>query len=274
MGPVIGPETLVMALGIGVVAGVVGGLAGIGGSIIMLPALAILVGDDAQRDTQQHLFQASAMLVNVVVAWSSSRRHQEAGVHDPGLRRSLLPGLVAGIVIGVLISEQLRGRWLQVGLVTFLWLYCLYNVFTVAWAGVRRKPASADAAETTPPSWRIAAIGSVTGVPSGILGIGGGIVMVPLMQMWGGVGIRRAIAASASVMWISAGIGALLKMYGLSSHGESWLDALAIAGPMALGAFAGSRAGAGLTHKLKLPHLKLVISGVLAVAGLRLVGVI
>ena len=202
--PMIAPDVLLIALAIGLVAGVVGGLAGIGGSIIMLPALALFVGHEAHRDTEQHLFQATAMLVNVVVAWSSSRRHQEAGVHDPHLRKWLLPGLVGGMVVGVLISEQLRGRWLQYGLVVFLWVYCLYNVVTVVTGALRRKAADTEKAETEQgepqqaADWKIGTIGAMTGVPSGILGIGGGIVMVPAMQIWGRVGLRRAIAASAS----------------------------------------------------------------------------
>lgn len=272
----IGTDTIILTLLIGLVAGVVGGLAGIGGSIIMLPALALLLGYSTPDKAEQHLYQAAAMCVNVVVAWASSRRHKEAGVHDPALRRRLLPGLVLGIVVGVLISEQMSGAWLKYGLVVFLWLYCLYNVGTVIVHRLKERPhdpAPTDTALPTDGLWRIGVIGWLTGTPSGILGIGGGIIMVPLMQVWGRVGLRRAIAASASVMWVSAAIGATLKVYGLASHEQSRLDALSLAGPMALGAFLGSRIGATLTHRLKLPHLKLAISGVLAIAGLRLVGV-
>ncbi len=55
-------------LTIGLVAGLVGGLAGIGGSIIMLPALGLFLGYKTPARTEHHLYMASAMTVNILVA--------------------------------------------------------------------------------------------------------------------------------------------------------------------------------------------------------------
>jgi hypothetical protein len=267
---------IVISLVIGLVAGVVGGLAGIGGSIIMLPALGVLFGYQTEDKAEQHLYQAAAMCVNVVVAWAASTRHKKAGVDDPGIRRNLLPGMILGIIGGVLISDQIDGVWLKYGLVVFLWVYCIYNTVTAILGRKHAEhPKGPAAFEMTPAATtKVRVIGGLTGLPSGMLGIGGGIVMIPLMQVWANVPLKRAIAGSASVMWISAIIGASLKVYGLPGHGMLRTDVFSLAAPMAIGAFAGSRLGAGLTHRLRLPHLKLAISAVLAVAGLRLVGII
>jgi len=273
------PELALVALVIGLVAGAVGGMAGIGGSIIMLPALGIIVGYETATKAEQHLYQASAMCVNVVVAYAASRRHQQVGVHDPGLRRALLPGLLLGIAAGVVISDLLRGEWLKFILVGFLFAYCIQNLISslTTWRPTEGTPelTGSEAFDLSPGARnRLRLVGGLTGVPSGLLGIGGGIIMVPLMQVWARVPLKRAIAASASVMWVSAIVGAAIKVTTLPTHGQSRADVLYLAGPMAIGAAVGSPVGAGLTHSLRLPHLKLAISLVLVAAGLRLIGVI
>jgi len=74
----------VLAL-IGLAAGALGGLLGIGGSIIMIPALAIFLGDD------QHLYQAAAMVVNIAVALPAAIRHKRAGALRDFLNNVLGP---------------------------------------------------------------------------------------------------------------------------------------------------------------------------------------
>ena len=115
-------------------------------------------------------------------------------------------------------------------------------------------------------------IGAGTGVLAGLLGIGGGIVMVPLMQVLCRIQLRRAIAASASVMWVSAGLGAAMKVWTLPEHDQSRVEALSIAAAMALGAVGGAPLGAIMTHKLKLPALRVVIAVILAAGGGRAAG--
>ncbi|MFT5424103.1 MAG: putative membrane protein YfcA [Phycisphaerales bacterium] len=259
------PTGFIASVLIGLVAGVVGGLAGIGGSIIMLPALALFFGYQTPDKAEHHLYMASAMCVNAVVAFFSARKHAQVGaVHKPTVL-VLLPAMCLAIVVGVLVSDRFDGRIPKLGLVLFLLGFCLYTLLTV-----RHKPKAIPEGEVELPRARLRSIAGVTGLAAGFLGIGGGIVMVPLLQVVGKVPLRRAIAASASVMWVSAIIGASLKLYTLHSHEQSWLDALALASLMALGAVGGARLGATLTHKLRLPYLKLTIAIILGVAAIRM----
>ena len=64
---------ILLLLSVGLVAGGLGGLLGIGGSVIMIPAMAILLGWDF------HLAQAVAMTVNPAVALSATLKHQRNG---------------------------------------------------------------------------------------------------------------------------------------------------------------------------------------------------
>ncbi|MEM1184904.1 MAG: sulfite exporter TauE/SafE family protein [Planctomycetota bacterium] len=259
-----------IALLIGLVAGVVGGLAGIGGSIVMIPALGLVFGYTYASDNQapeQHLYAAAAMCVNVVVALASSRKHKDEGALDTTVRNRLIPGMLVGIVGGVWLSNQLDGRPLKQLMALFLFGFVAWTLFQT----VRGLPErSLDDART---SWkRIGPIGAGTGVLAGLLGIGGGIVMVPLMQVICRMQLRRAIATSAAVMWVSAGLGAAMKVWTLPEHSQSRVAALSIAGAMAVGAVAGAPLGAWMTHRLKLPALRVVISVILALGGGRAAG--
>ena len=254
-----------LTLLIGAVAGVVGGLAGIGGSIIMLPALGVFFGYHDSTKAEHHLYMAAAMVVNSVVAVFSTRKHRKAGAIEPRLTRRLCPPMFAGIMGGVLLSNVMEGGTLKIALVGFLWLYCAYAIVTT----VRKLPEPPE--EQMRADWLvIGTIGGGTGVLAGLLGIGGGIVMVPLMIVGAKVPVRKAVAASAWVMQITAPAGAIVKLMTLGEHGQDWGDALILAVPMAAGAMVGATIGAGLTHRLKLPALRIAIAIVLAAASVKL----
>lgn len=255
----------VATLLIGLGAGVVGGLAGIGGSIIMLPGLAIVLGYATPARDEHHLYMAAAMLVNVVVAYFSRVQHARQGAVRRELVRPILASMSVSIVLGVLAVNLFDGTVAKNVLIVFLGCYCLFNLYSA----IRKLP------EPEPHhQWGgkvlLVSIGCVTGFLGGFLGIGGGIVMVPLLQIVAKVPLRQCIAASAAVMWVTALIGSVTKLALLHTHGQDWLDALAIAGPMALGAVAGARFGAWCTHRLHLPYLKVAISVILGASAVKM----
>lgn len=254
----------IIALLIGLVAGVVGGLAGIGGSIIMLPALALIFGYTSADQNEQHLYIASAMCVNVVVSFFSWGRHRKAGAVRRDIAVPLAIAMCTFVLGGVVWGSSLAGVWPGRALIVFILGYSVYNII----ATIRGKPEQPHDAPR-PSLWILLPAGAVTGIAAGFLGIGGGIVLVPLLQA-ARVPLRQAIASSAAVMWISASIGATAKLSLLPEHGFSVFDALEFAGPMALGGLFGARIGASLTHRLKLPWLRTTIAMILAAAAIRM----
>ena len=105
----------------------------------------------------------------------------------------------------------------------------------------------------------------------GLLGIGGGAIAVPLAQMIMRLPIRNAIAASASVMAITAGIGAVLKLATLSQHGELWTNGIILALILAPTSILGGHIGAGLTHTLPTRVVRGVFALIMIAAAARLV---
>src|SRR3954467_1060651 len=112
----------------------------------------------------------------------------------------------------------------------------------------------------------LAAIGGAGGVLSGLLGVGGGIVMVPLLVLWAGYAQRDAHAISlGAIIPISiAGIAT----YGVAGEVRYW-PALALAA----GSIVGARIGAGWLARIDERLLKVVFGtfliGVAVLLGLR-----
>ena len=106
---------------------------------------------------------------------------------------------------------------------------------------------------------RLVAIGLAGGALSGLLGIGGGVIMVPLLVLWAGYAQREAHAAS---------LGAIIpiSIVSVATYGVAGKVRPAEAAALALGAVAGARVGAGLLARIDERVLKLVF-------GIFLVGV-
>src|SRR3954471_651914 len=114
------PTQLLLAAALGLVAGVLGGMAGIGGSMVMLPGLAIVFGYHDRAHSEQHLYMAAAMCVNVLVAIPATRTHAAAGALRRELVVRILPAMIAGIVAGVIASDFMGGEVLKNLLAVFI----------------------------------------------------------------------------------------------------------------------------------------------------------
>jgi uncharacterized protein len=95
------------------------------------------------------------------------------------------------------------------------------------------------------------AIGVAGGVLSGLLGVGGGVIMVPLLVLWAGYGQRDAHAMSLGAI-IPISIAGILT-YGIAGR-VNWLDAAALAA----GAVTGASIGAGMLARIDERTLKII----------------
>lgn len=114
---------------IGFVAGGLGGMLGIGGSLIMIPALAVLFGSRlADGPAAQHLYQAAAMIINIVVAMSALSKHmRKKAVRFDALKGMAIAALIT-IGLGVWLSNQIDGERLA----QIFALFLAYVVFVNA----------------------------------------------------------------------------------------------------------------------------------------------
>jgi len=249
--------------GIGVVAGLLGGLLGIGGSVVMLPALAFVF---AGRDwASQHLYQAAAMVVNTMIAIPAARQHYRKGAFRKDLFKWVMPATLIAIVAGVLVSDLLPGYRLQQVLALFLG----YVTITMVWKALRNRPEfTKDQEKPTP--LRLGSVGGVMGFAAGLLGIGGAVVATPLLQTLSKIPIKNAIAVSAMTMCVTSPVGATLKVVRIGEHGHQLWEPLAMAALLTPMAVLGSFFGAKVTHKLPVKGIRLVFAAVLALVAVRL----
>lgn len=240
-------EIIVLAF-VGLLAGTLGGLFGIGGSLLMIPALAIVLGPN------QHLYQAASMIVNIFVAAPSAYRHWRAGAVQWNVMGKLLPFAIVTIIVGVLVSDQFDGKVLQR-------IFGVFLLYVIAINLLRMFSPSDGETPQTRVSWtRTGVVGSIMGFFAGLLGIGGGVLLVPLLQRVCNLPLRQCIATSSALMCLSAIFGALTKNMTISQHANaqdpsqvlSVGDSVSLAVWLIPTAILGGMLGATLTHTLPL----------------------
>ena len=232
----LGPFLLVL-IGLGVVAGFFGSLLGMGGSILLVPMLILLMGDFLPIQA------AIATGLVCVIASSSSAAgvYVRRGWVDVRLGMLLELGTVAGAITGALVVTLLSATAVEV----------VFGIFLLGAAVLMglRPPREAEEVADTIPDYRVRnyplglGICTLAGSVSGLLGIGGGPVQVPLMYLGMGVPLKIAAATSNFIMGVTAAAGALLY-YG---RGDV---VVAVTAPLVLGVFAGAQLGSRLARRV------------------------
>ena len=253
---------------IGLFVGLVGGMFGVGGGIVLIPALNEVLGPN------QHLYQSTAMIVNLFVAVPAVYQHHCVRAVNVGVVLRMVPWAIASVVGGVAVSElgifEGKGEAYLRGLFGLFLLTCAaYDIYRL-----RRKTDTAGLApDGTParPRWeRLAAIAIPTGFSSGLLGIGGGILAVPLQRRLLHTPIRTAIANSAALIIATSFVGALAKNYAVMSDVENSMEPILLALVLIPTAVVGSLVGSRFTHRVPVQLVKGGFNLLLLLASVRL----
>ncbi len=264
-------QASVVAL-IGLVAGTLGGIAGVGGSVLILPALHIVFSPflfGASSDPQvHHAYMAAGMTVNVAVSIPAAWRHHRAGAVNTGILSRLILSHLLAIITGVQISNMLTGGALQVCLAVALMLYCFWNLRMLA--RPRRRTFDGKGRVERSGTPRLVFCGFSTGLLGGLLGLGGGFLLVPLLQLICNLRLKNAIATSSAVLCITAGVGSVLKLATLYQHGQSVMYALSLAACMAPTGVLGGWLGAKWVHKMPVSAVRLVMTGLIMLAATKI----
>ena len=103
------------------------------------------------------------------------------------------------------------------------------------------------------PAWLLfVLIGTLGGIASGFFGVGGGVLIVPLLIYWAGFSQHRATGTSLAVLLPPIGLAATIEYY---RHGNVDLRAALI---LAASMFAGAWVGAFFANQMKGPQLRLL----------------
>jgi len=255
--------TIAAVAGVGLAAGALGGLLGIGGSVVMIPALAIIFGSG--NPESQHLYQAAAMAVNVAVSAPAAAEHLRRGALHKRLFAWVLASAIIAIALGVFASDRMDGVTLRRVFAAFLVYVALVTLLKL----IRRTPEHHEDHQRVTPA-RGMTVGGVMGFAAGLLGIGGGVLTVPLIQTLCRLPIKSAIAVSSATMCLTATVGATMKLSTLPQHGFTAWSGLAIALLLAPTAVLGGYLGARLTHRLPLTAIRAVFTALLLLAAWKM----
>ncbi len=261
-------------LAIGFVMGLVGGLIGIGGAMVMIPAMVFCFGTE-----KQHLYQAAAMICIVFVAMSSLLAHLRAKSIVPAVLRHLIPVAMVAVLIGVALSnlscfQGSQGYLLSRIFGCYLIYVAMYNGFRFhrVIRGVDDEMIDPTRTRITPV--RSAVTGVCAGITSGLLGIGAGSVITPMQQILMNIPIRRAMSNSSATIICVALVGAIYKNLTLSQHGFSILESLRIAAFIIPTAFLGGYCGGWLMHKLPQNIVRAIFIVLLLLAAWKLLTIV
>jgi uncharacterized membrane protein YfcA len=252
-------------IGLGLFAGFVAGLLGVGGGLIIVPVLTFIFAAHHFPDAYLlHLALGTSLASIVFTSISSFRAHHAHGAVDWKIWRDISPGVITGTLMGSVLAAYLTTFFLKVFFVVFLFYVGTQMVLDI-------KP---KAARELPPLPSMFTAGNVIGAVSSLVGIGGGTLSVPFMT-WCNVPLHRAIGTSSAIGFPIAVAGALgyigngLQVEGLpaQSLGFVYLPALAA---IAVASVLTAPLGARVAHRLPVKKLKKIFAVLLYSLGVRM----
>jgi uncharacterized protein len=231
----------------GLVAGGLGAMLGLGGGVVVVPLLELLGSRflDQAYPLQQIIAASQLGVLSVAVASSAGYLHKGGFVRFE-LAYRLSPFTVFGGIAGTLLLSVLEPRVIA----TVFAILLLYTAFELI-RGINK----VEQERPTPSPMAKPAL-VFGGIMSGLLGIGGGTVQVPVLNLLVGLPFRAAVATSTFMMGFTA-------IANVSIQIVSGQLPLQLAGAIALGILIGARISSGLATRVPVRVLKLMFSALM-----------
>ncbi len=251
----------------GAMAGFFGGLLGIGGGIVAVPALNLIIGET------MHVAIAGSLTSMVFVAAGAAWGHWKNGYLLRAVMIRLIPLAALSAVAGVLVGAHIPG-WLLRRIFAIFLVYAVGNMlYKSTRSYFSKKAEEVPVTEFTPRNeWITPLIAIPMGFSSGVLGIGGGVIAVPAMHLFLRLPLKNAIANSAATIFFSSIIAATVKLISINgmtvntSGGEeiilAWHHGAIIGVMLAPMAFLGGRMGSHIARVAPVMIIRLLFAAV------------
>ena len=259
-------EIFLSYIGLGVIAGFVAGLLGVGGGLIIVPVLVVIFqSNNFTHNVIVHMAIGTSLASIVFTSISSIYAHH---FHHKAVQwdivKRLTPGIIVGALLGAVIADYISAKVLQK----------FFGVFELLVAFQMALNIKAHASRTLPKLTGMISAGTGIGVISAIVGIGGGTLTVPFLT-WCNMKIQNAVATSSACglpIAIAGCVGFVLTGWnevGLPDYSLGyvyWPAFLSIV----ISSMLIAPLGAWLAHRLSAEKLKRSFSLVLFLLGLKM----
>ncbi|MEI6985394.1 MAG: TSUP family transporter [Rhodospirillaceae bacterium] len=270
--------------------GVIGGMMTMGGGVFLVAGMMMFFGYGL------FLIRPVAYLTNIFVYSASSLHHHRNGLVMWDKVKSLAPWAVVGVVLGYFIGNSIGDRVVEILLAVFAVLIAIKAAHEVLVAGSEHILLARNGEKGEVPHEndddldlmgedvpnrsfgkqmdavvKSALLGLPMGILSGILGITGGVVEVPLQHYLDKVPLKNAIANSAVVVFFASLAGAVLSfIHGTATGLIDWRAPLALAAILIPASFVGGVIGAHLTKLAPKPVLKGIFSVLMLAVAIKM----
>ncbi|MFM7598056.1 MAG: sulfite exporter TauE/SafE family protein [Actinomycetota bacterium] len=250
-----GARLLLIYVGAGVAAGLLSGLLGVGGGIVLVPLLVLVL------KWEQKPAQATALVLVSMAALAGVIGYAAAGQVAVLPAVFILAGGLVGAWVGAIVVQRVHPHWLQVAFGVVMFAAAVRLAWPVAPGAV-----SIDSSPALTPSLALAFVvsGLAMGLLSALFGIGGGIVLIPILVTLLDFDQKLAAGTSLAVMIPIALLGALrLSRVGLTQWSAGWR--------IGLGGIVGGLVGAQLALRLPTDVLAWIFGALLVFVGARMI---
>ncbi|MCX7560668.1 sulfite exporter TauE/SafE family protein [Sulfitobacter sp. F26204] len=257
---------ILVSAGAGVFGGLLAGLLGVGGGIVIVPALYFALSlTGMEPDLTIRIAVGTSLATIIFTSLSSARAHHKRGAIDFQILRYWAPSIAIGVVIGSLLGGFVSGQLM-------LGVFAL-TAFAVAMDMIMRNPAPREAPRQFPGAvWF--SLGGAAGIVSAMMGIGGGTVCVPMLSFLG-YDIRRAVGTASVIGLVIAIPGAAgyvftgLGVPGRLPYSIGYVNLVAVVAIIPL-TVTMAPLGARLAHAIPRRALRLAFGSFLLITSLRM----
>lgn len=246
-------DVVVFLIIVGLGAGTLGSIIGIGGGIIITPVLA-LMGFSPAHIASTSLMAVASSSTSSTIAYSRQARID----YSIGLKMVIFS--IPGSIVGAFISNTISLEFFKISFAILLMLTGIYILFKNSLL----KKKSDDQSKSAFSLFLCYTGTFIAGIISSLFGVGGGIIFVPIMVLIFQMTMAKAAPTSQLILFITSLVGTFT--YILLSKPD-YLNALFLAG----GAFIGGQIGATLSNYLKEKILQKLLSIFLIAVAIKLI---
>lgn len=283
-------QTLLGLLALGLISGISGGMMTMGGGIIKVTGLMLFFGYGLL------LIRPVAYITNIFLYGAAVLRYRRYKLIIWDSVRGLIPWAMVGVVMGYFLGNVMGNQLIRYLLGFFAALVGVRMLveilsgrvveerpdgLSVGSSGIKRQswfyylglgqPPAGTQATVTNTVTRDGILGLPMGIISGILGITGGVIEVPLQRYVAGVPLRNAIANSAVLVFFASLVGSIVAMtHGIQTGAFDWSAPIKLAIILIPGAYVGGLIGAWLNKVVPLGVLRWLYAVLMFVIAVRM----